>query len=125
MGRLIVTASAVVLPTADGREQYLYKGAVVDADAFTEKGVEHARTQGLIDDAPEVIEDEVEVFTQADIDLAKQLVEDEAKKVGAAKDALDQERAAFEAEKAAFAAEQSAKVETVKPAAKPASGKQV
>lgn len=110
MGRLIVTASAVVLPTADGREQYLYKGAIVEADAFTEKGVEHARTQGLVDDAPEIVEDETPAVTQADVDAAKA--------------ALDQERAAFESEKAAFDAEKSAKVEPAKPAAKTAGAKQ-
>jgi hypothetical protein len=72
MGRLIVTAAVAVLPTTDGREQYLYKGAIVDSDAFTEKGLEHARVQGLIDDAPDA-EEEPEpetVFLQADVDAA-------------------------------------------------------
>jgi hypothetical protein len=72
MARLLVTAAAAVLPTLDGREQYLYKGTVVESDAFTEKGIEHARVQGLVGDAPEVDEDpEPEaVFSQSDVDAA-------------------------------------------------------
>jgi hypothetical protein len=72
MSALIVTAAVAVLPTRDGREQYLYQGAVFDSEAITEKGIEHARAQGLIDDAPEIVEEEpIEAsFTQADVDAA-------------------------------------------------------
>lgn len=79
MSALIVTAAAAVLPTVDGREQYLYQGAIFDSEGITEAGVEHARTQGLIGDAPEVVEEEpVEAaLTQADIDIAVQTAVDE------------------------------------------------
>lgn len=107
MGRLEVTAAAVVLPTVDGREQYLYKGAVVESDAFTEEGLEHARAQGLIGDAPEIVEDESPAVTQADIDDAVAAVQAEAQKVAderseleAAKADLQKERERLEAEKA-------------------------
>jgi hypothetical protein len=122
MARLLVTAAAVVLPTADGREQYLYKGAIVESDAFTAKGVEHARAQGLIEDAPELVEDETPVVTQADIDAAAKAVEDEARKVEEAKAELAREREAFEAEKAAHV--EAAKVEASKASKAPAGGKQ-
>lgn len=90
MARLIVTAAVAVLPTSDGREQYLYKGAIVDSDAFTDKGIEHARVQGLIDDAPE-IEEQPEpdpLFAQADVDVA----------VKTATEAKDKELKALQAE---------------------------
>lgn len=72
MSALIVTAAVAVLPTRDGREQYLYQGAVFDSEAITDDGIEHARTQGLIDDAPEIVEDEdvADWFTQSDVDDA-------------------------------------------------------
>jgi hypothetical protein len=104
MARLLVTGAVAVLPTADGREVYLYKGAIVEADAFTEKGVEHARSMGLVDDAPELPEeDDVEQITQAEIDEAAELVAAEAQKVADAKAELEQERAALDAEKADLA----------------------
>ncbi|MDR6142042.1 acyl-CoA reductase-like NAD-dependent aldehyde dehydrogenase [Microbacterium foliorum] len=85
MSALIVTAAVAVLPTVDGREQYLYEGAIFDSEGITEKGLEHARAQGLIDDAPEFVEDEepLAVFSQADVDAA----------VKAATDAKDAELA--------------------------------
>ena len=43
-----VTGGAVVLPTKDGSERYLYTGAPVDEDAFTEAGIQHAVSVGLI-----------------------------------------------------------------------------
>lgn len=72
MAAFEVKAAVAVLPTVDGREQYLYKGTIAESDAFTEKGLEHARAQGLIGDAPEV-EEEPEreaTFSQADVDAA-------------------------------------------------------
>lgn len=85
MSALIVTAAVAVVPTVDGREQYLYEGAIFDSEGITEKGLEHARAQGLIDDAPEFVEDEepLAVFSQADVDAA----------VKAATDAKDAELA--------------------------------
>lgn len=49
-----VIGGAVVLPTKDGSERYLYTGAPVDEDAFTEAGIQHAVSVGLIaeTDAP-------------------------------------------------------------------------
>lgn len=97
MSALIVTAAVAVLPTRDGREQYLYQGAIFDSDAITEKGIEHARAQGLIDDAPEVVEEEpIEAtFSQADVDAA----------VKTATDAKDAELAAVRKELEAARAE--------------------
>ncbi|KRD51958.1 hypothetical protein [Microbacterium sp. Root280D1] len=78
MARLVVTAAVAVLPTVDGREQYLYQGTVFDSDGITEEGLEHARVQGLIGDAPEIVEDEepIAVFSQADVDEAVKAAED-------------------------------------------------
>lgn len=115
MARLEVTAAVAVLPTVDGREQYLYKGAIVDSEPFTEKGLEHARAQGLIGDAPEPVEEEPPAVTQADVDAAAALVAEEAQKVADAKADLDRGREAFAAEKAEFDA---ARAESAK---KPAS----
>ncbi|CAN7266921.1 hypothetical protein LJR186_001226 [Microbacterium foliorum] len=71
MARVQVTAAVAVLPTVDGREQYLYQGSIVDDDAFTAEGIEHARAQGLIGDAPEFVEEEpVAVFSQDEVDAA-------------------------------------------------------
>lgn len=108
MARLVVTAAVAVLPTVDGREQYLYQGAVFDDDGITEAGVEHARAQGLIGDAPEVEEEEpIEAaLTQADVDAAVQT----------ATDAKDAELAALRKELEAARAE-AGKVETPKVAA--------
>ncbi|KKX97737.1 hypothetical protein [Microbacterium sp. Ag1] len=108
MSALIVTAAVAVLPTRDGREQYLYEGAVFDPEAITEAGIEHARAQGLIGDAPEVVEEEpVEAaLTQADVDAA----------VKAATDAKDVELAAvrkdLEAARAEVGKADARKVET-------------
>lgn len=71
MARVQVTAAVAVLPTVDGREQYLYQGSIVEDDAFTAEGIEHARAQGLIGDAPEFVEEEpVTVFSQDELDAA-------------------------------------------------------
>lgn len=43
-----VTAAAVVLRTKAGSSQYIYQGAPLDADAFTEESVAHALAMGLI-----------------------------------------------------------------------------
>lgn len=46
--RYIVTGAAVVLPTSGGSERYLYRGAVI-ADGYTESGIAHALSLGLIE----------------------------------------------------------------------------
>jgi hypothetical protein len=112
MARLLVTAAAVVLPTVDGREQYLYKGAVVESEAFTEKGVEHARAQGLVDDAPEVVEDEEPEapLTQADVDAAVKAATDaQAAELAQAKKDADAAKAEAEKAKAELAKAQQSK----------------
>lgn len=121
MSALIVTAAVAVLPTRDGREQYLYQGAIFDSDAITEKGIEHARAQGLIDDAPEIVEEEpIEAaFSQADVDAA----------VKTATDAKDAELAAvrkeLEAARAEVGKSDQGKVEVPKaPAVKTTAAKQ-
>ena len=127
MARLVVTGAVAVLPTADGREVYLYKNVIFDEDAFTEKGVEHARSMGLVDDAPELPEeDETQTLSAADVEAAAQLVEAEAQKVADAKAELERERQALETEKADLAKEReefdAAKAKA--PAAKQTAAKQ-
>jgi hypothetical protein len=45
----IVTGPAVVLPTPDGSERYLYRGALVP-EGFADDGIEHALALGLIEE---------------------------------------------------------------------------
>lgn len=45
--RYEVTGAAVVLPTTDGSERYLYRGGIV-GDGYTEEGLKHALDNGLI-----------------------------------------------------------------------------
>ena len=63
-----VTGGAVVLPTKDGSERYLYTGAPVDEDAFTEEGIQHALSVGLIAETEPVgsIEDDVVEVPEGD-----------------------------------------------------------
>jgi len=46
--RYVVTGAAVVLPTVDKSERYLYRNAPVDPAAFTPAGIKHALSIGLI-----------------------------------------------------------------------------
>lgn len=46
--RYVVTGAAVVLPTVDKSERYLYRNAPVDPAAFTPEGIKHALSIGLI-----------------------------------------------------------------------------
>lgn len=134
MSALIVTAAVAVLPTRDGREQYLYEGAVFDSDAITEAGIEHARAQGLIGDAPEVVEEEpIEAaFTQADVDAAvkaaedakdaelataRNAVEDKAREVAAAAKQFEADKSAFETAQADAKKAEGAKTQAAKPTA--------
>lgn len=43
-----VVGGAVVLRTKAGSSQYIYRGGVFDADAFTGASVEHAVSLGLV-----------------------------------------------------------------------------
>jgi hypothetical protein len=52
----IVSGALVVLPTSGGSERYVYRGAIISADGFTEEGLAHALEVGLIEDAPEAAE---------------------------------------------------------------------
>lgn len=45
--RFEVTGPVVVLPTSDGSERYMYKGALI-GEGFTEAGIKHALSIGLI-----------------------------------------------------------------------------
>lgn len=51
MAGYVVKGAAVVLPTKGGSERYLYRGAPVDADAYTDEGIKHALDVGLIAEA--------------------------------------------------------------------------
>lgn len=56
----IVTGPVAVLPTKDGSERYMYRGALI-GDGFTAEGIKHALSVGLIapvEDAPADGEDE-------------------------------------------------------------------
>lgn len=46
--RYVVTGAAVVIPTVDKSERYLYRNAPVDPAAFTPEGIKHALSIGLI-----------------------------------------------------------------------------
>ncbi len=50
MARIVkVKGAAVVLRTADKREGYFYRGAEIPADGFTDEGLKHAESLGLIE----------------------------------------------------------------------------
>lgn len=49
--RYVVTGAAVVLPTVDKSERYLYRNAPIDPAAFTPEGIKHALSIGLIAEA--------------------------------------------------------------------------
>lgn len=59
--RYEVIGGAVVLRTTAGSAQYLYKGALLDPEAYTEGSVEHAVSVGLIVPV-EVVDIEAELF---------------------------------------------------------------
>lgn len=46
--RYVVSGAAVVLPTVDSSERYLYRNAPVDPAAFTPEGIKHAVSLGLV-----------------------------------------------------------------------------
>lgn len=58
---LTVTGAAAVLNLKDGSDRYLYRGATVDPELYTEKSVKHVKGLGLVtavevaseEDAPE------------------------------------------------------------------------
>lgn len=43
-----VVGAVAVIPTKDGSERYMYRGAIVSDDAFTGEGLEHVLSVGLI-----------------------------------------------------------------------------
>jgi hypothetical protein len=51
----VVVGAAVVLRADDGSERYLYRGAPVNADAFSKASIKHAVAVGLIA-KPKVVE---------------------------------------------------------------------
>lgn len=130
MSAVIVTAAVAVLPTVDGREQYLYEGAIFDSDGITEKGLEHARAQGLIDDAPEFVEDEepLAVFSQDDVEAAvKAATEAKDAELAEVRKAVEDRdtEIAKQAEELAAARAEAAKSEAPKvPASKSTAAKQ-
>jgi hypothetical protein len=88
MAAHVVTGACVVLPTIDGSERYLYRGAPV-GEGFTEAGIQHALDVGLI--AVDTVREELEAALAA-----------EEQRVAAEKKAADEKKAA-EAKKAADA----------------------
>jgi hypothetical protein len=65
MATHVVVAAAVVLRSKAGGSQYIYKGAPVDAEAFTEASVAHALTVGLIAEVEESVRDAEVVEVEA------------------------------------------------------------
>ena len=55
-----VTGAAVVLRTKSGSERYLYGGASVIADEFTEDSVKHAKSIGLIGEVDVITSDDAQ-----------------------------------------------------------------
>jgi hypothetical protein len=117
-----VKAAAVVLPTLDGGERYLYRSAAILSDeGYSEAGLEHALSSGLIvraDEAPSL--DEV-AATQAEVEAAaaeeQRIAAEQAK---ADRVAAEQANAA-QAEADRIAAQQQAEADAA--AAKVAEGK--
>lgn len=56
-----VTGAAVVLPTSDGSERYLYHGAAIPAGAYTADGIKRALENKLISEAPESVDHDAAV----------------------------------------------------------------
>lgn len=50
-----VVGPAVVLPTLDKSERYLYRGAVF-GDGYTQVGIDHALALGLVEAVPDVVD---------------------------------------------------------------------
>jgi len=110
MDAVKVTGAAVVLPTVDGREAYHYKGAVLPADGFTERGLEHALELGLIEEVDlEVVED-VEATVMYDQGQVDDLVEAavDAKIAEIEQARVDAEKVKSEADKKTAAAKAAA-----------------
>lgn len=91
MAGYVVTGAAVVLPTEDGSERYLYRGAPI-GDGFTKEGIKHALSVGLI----AVVKNEPTAE-----ELAAKAVADAEKKAAADKAAADKKAADEPAAKAA------------------------
>jgi hypothetical protein len=95
MAAHVVTAAAVVLPTIDGSERYLYRGAPV-GDGFPEAGIEHALSLGLI--GVDTVREELEAALAAEVERVaaeKAATEKaEADRVAAEKRAADEKKAA-------------------------------
>jgi hypothetical protein len=93
MAAHVVTAAAVVLPTIDGSERYLYRGAPV-GDGFP--GIEHALSLGLI--GVDTVREELEAALAAEVERVaaeKAATEKaEADRVAAEKRAADEKKAA-------------------------------
>lgn len=66
----IVTGAAVVLPTSDGSERYLYRGATV-GDGFSDEGIKHALAVGLIEKVKSPTAAEKAAAEQAAIEKAE------------------------------------------------------
>lgn len=49
-----VTGAVAVIPTKDGSERYMYRGAPVSEDAFTAEGIKHVLSIGLISEVKAV-----------------------------------------------------------------------
>ena len=93
-----VVGAAVALPTVGGGIQYLYRThAVLPREGFTEAGLEHAKSVGLVElvEVADPVDEEAEKAA-ADKAAAKAA---EAERVAAEKKAADEKAAADKAAK--------------------------
>lgn len=88
---LKVTGAAVVLRTKSGSDRYLYQGATVQTDEFTEASIKHATTNKLISEVA-IIDADTAAATNAAKDKAEK-----TKAVTAAKKAATDAAAALAA----------------------------
>jgi citrate synthase len=106
-----VTGPVVVLPTIDGTERYLYRGAPV-SDEFTQEGIERGVELGLISEVPSLAElAEAAAEEQAALAAAREAEYEKRVQEAAAKLVADRDKVAADkvaAEKAAEAAKSQA-----------------
>lgn len=63
--KYIVTGPVAVVPTEDGSERYLYRGAIFGKGA-SEEGIKHLLSVGLIEEAPDPVDEEALAAAVAD-----------------------------------------------------------
>ncbi|MBB2956974.1 hypothetical protein [Pseudoclavibacter helvolus] len=80
----IVSGAAVVLVTKDASERYLYRGAPIPLEAFTDESVEHAISVGLVEEVYDEPTEDQAAAEQAAADAQAAAVEQAATDAAAA-----------------------------------------